>query len=74
VTLNDFYNQVSRKVDTKGTKINAAETRRVLAVGFALLSKQKPAVAADIIAKGLAAASKPARKKKAKRKTAKKKK
>ena len=36
--LSDFQNEVSRRVDTAGTKINVAETKRVLAVAFDVLA------------------------------------
>ena len=39
--LTDFYNEVSRRVDTGKTAINAAETRRVLSEAFLVLSKMK---------------------------------
>ena len=32
--LSEFQNEVSRRVDTAGTQINVAETKRVLAVAF----------------------------------------
>ncbi len=32
MNLNDLLNRVARKCDTKGTKINVAETRRVARV------------------------------------------
>ncbi|MEY4567236.1 MAG: hypothetical protein RLY14_2206, partial [Planctomycetota bacterium] len=44
--------------DTAGTKINAAETKRVLSEAFALLAKLDAADASDTIAKGLAAGKK----------------
>ena len=56
--LSDFYNEVSRKTDTKGTAINVAETKRVLATAFDLLAELPAADAADVVAKGLAAAMK----------------
>ena len=61
--LTDFYTQVSRRVDTGKTKINAAETRRVLSEAFMVLSKLKGPEMADVVAKGLA----PAARKKTKR-------
>jgi hypothetical protein len=58
VNLNDFYNEVSRRVDTDKTKINVAETKRVLSEAFKLLAEQDAASCADVIAKGLATAKK----------------
>ena len=51
--LNDIYNEVSRRADKQKIHINVAETKRVLACFFDVLENQKPAVAFDIIAKGL---------------------
>lgn len=80
MNLNAFYNEVAKRADTGGTSITAAETRRVLSEAFQVLGGQDAAVAADIVAKGLAAAAKKKLAKKAtkkkttkKRKTAKKK-
>ena len=67
--LTDFYTAVSKRVDTGGTSINAAETRRVLSEAFLVLNGLKASEAADVIAKGLGTAAK---KKPAKKKTAKK--
>ncbi len=53
VNLNDIYNQVAAKADTEGVKINAAETRRVLACFFDALEEYQPVDAFDFIAKGL---------------------
>lgn len=53
VSLNDFYNEVARRADKQKIQINVAETKRVLACFFDVLEDQKPAVAYDIIAKGL---------------------
>lgn len=58
MTLNDFYNEVSRKVDTGKTQINAAETKRVLSVMFTLLAKQDTATVFELVGKGLANAKK----------------
>ncbi|MCM2370658.1 hypothetical protein [Aporhodopirellula aestuarii] len=52
-TLNDLYNEVSRKADTDGLKISVAETKRVLACFFDVLEDYKPAEAFDFVAKGL---------------------
>ena len=53
LTLNDIYDQVSRKADTQGVKINVAETKRVLACFFDVLEDYKAADAFDFVAKGL---------------------
>ena len=58
--LTDYYNEVSRLVDTDKTKINVAETKRVLSVAFEVLNKLDAADMADTIAKGLAQAKKKA--------------
>jgi hypothetical protein len=52
-SLADIYNEVSRRADKQKIHINVAETKRVLACFFDVLENQKPAVAFDIIAKGL---------------------
>lgn len=56
--VTEFYNEVSRLVDTDKTKINVAETKRVLASAFLVLAKMDAADSADTIAKALAAAKK----------------
>ena len=56
--VNDFYNEVARRADTEGTKINVADTKRVLSQAFKLLNEMNAADAADTIAKALAAAAK----------------
>lgn len=58
MNLTDFYNEVSRQTDTKGTAINVAETKRVLACAFAVLQSLSCAEATNLVAKGLAAAAK----------------
>jgi hypothetical protein len=58
MTLNDFYNEVSRHTDTDTLQIGASETKRVLAVMFTLLAKMDTAEAVGIIAKGLENAKK----------------
>lgn len=55
--LTDFLNDVARRTDTDTLKINAADTRRVIAVFFDLLEDLKPEEAFDIVAKGLAQAA-----------------
>jgi hypothetical protein len=58
MNLTDFYNQVSRLADTDKTKINVADTKRVLSIAFAELEKMDASEMADTIAKGLAQAKK----------------
>ena len=58
MTVNDFYNEVARKVDTDKTKINAAETKRVLSEAFKLLAAMPAAEALDIVAKAVGTAAK----------------
>lgn len=59
--LNDFYDAVSRRGDTSKTKINVAETKRVLSEAFAVLAAMDAAECADTLAKGLAQAKKKAK-------------
>jgi hypothetical protein len=56
--INDFYNIVSRRVDTEGTAISAAETKRVLSEMFQVLAAMDAAELSDTLAKGLASAAK----------------
>jgi len=56
--LTDFYNEVAGLVDTETTKINVAETKRVLAMAFRVMEKMDAADLADTLAKGLAQAKK----------------
>lgn len=58
MNLTEFYNQVSRRVDTGKTSINVAETKRVLSEAFVVLSKMKAPEATSLIAKGIAAGAK----------------
>lgn len=58
MTLNEFYNEVSRRTDTDKTKINAAETRRVISEAFALLSGMSAADSSALVAKAIAAGAK----------------
>lgn len=53
LTLNDIYNQVAANADTQGVKINAAQTKRVIACFFDALEDYKAADAFDLVAKGL---------------------
>ena len=53
MTLTDFYNEVSRRTDTKGTKINVAETKRVLSEAFNLLASLPTEDAFSLIGSGL---------------------
>lgn len=57
-SLNAMYNEVSRRADTAGLKISAAETRRVLATFFDLLEDCDPRDAFAIVGAGLAEAGK----------------
>lgn len=52
-SLADLYNQVAARADTEGLQINAAESKRVLACLFDVLEDYSPAVAFDLVAKGL---------------------
>ena len=52
-TLNSIYNEVSRRADTAGLKISAAESSRVLATFFDLLEDLDPREAFAIVADGL---------------------
>ena len=58
MNINDFYNEVSRKVDTEKTQINAAETKRVLSEAFKILAAMPTAEAFDIISKSISNAAK----------------
>ena len=62
MTLTDFYNEVSRHTDTATTQINAAETKRVLAVAFQVLAQQDTTTVLTLVTKGLEAAKKKASK------------
>ena len=63
MTLTELYNEVSRRADTTGTKINVAETKRVLSEMFGVLSELNTDEAVAVVAAGL----KRNREKKAKR-------
>ncbi len=52
-SLNEIYNEVARRADKAKIQINVADTKRVLACFFDVMEDQKPAVAFDLIAKGL---------------------
>ena len=56
--LTDFYNEVSRTVDTDKTGITVAETKRVLSEAFIALAKMDAAEAFDTVNKGIATAKK----------------
>lgn len=56
--LSDFYNEVSRKVDTDKTKINVAETKRVLSEAFKVLAKLESSAMLEVLSKGIAYAAK----------------
>ena len=53
MTLTELYNEVSRRADTEGTKINVAETKRVLSEMFGVLSELKTDEAVAVVAAGL---------------------
>lgn len=53
VNLNDIYNEVARRADKEKIHINVAETKRVIACFFDVLEDQSPAMAFDVVAKGL---------------------
>lgn len=56
--LNDLYNEVSRRTDTDGTKINVAETSRCCAALFKVLAECHTEDALRLIARGLEVARK----------------
>lgn len=58
MTISDFYNEVSRKVDTDKTKINVAETKRVLSEAFKILAAMSAADAFDVVGKCITTAAK----------------
>ena len=60
--LTDFYNEVSRRVDTEKTSITVAETKRVLSEAFLVLAAMDAAEFADTVSKGVAQAKKKATK------------
>ena len=43
VNLSDFYDEISRRADTDGTKIDVATCKRVLACMFDVLGEQMEA-------------------------------
>jgi hypothetical protein len=51
--LTDFYNEVSRRTDTRGTKINVAETKRCISEAFNLLAELPSEEAFALVASGL---------------------
>ena len=51
--LSDLYNEVSRRTDTDGTKINVAETARCCASLFSVLAECEVDDALRLIARGL---------------------
>ena len=53
MTLTEMYNVVSRRADTAGTKINVAETNRVLSEMFGVLSELNTDEAVAVVAAGL---------------------
>ena len=61
MNLSQFYDAVSRKVDTDKTQINSAETKRVLSEAFKVLAKMNNATMLEVIARGVAHAAKKGR-------------
>lgn len=57
-SLKAAYDQVSRRVDTDGTRINVSETYRVLSEFFVYLSRLPSDEALQLVAKGIANAKK----------------
>jgi len=53
MTLNEFYSEVSRRADTAGTQINAADVSRVCSKFFEVLNEMKTNDALVLIARGL---------------------
>lgn len=53
MNLTNFYNEVSRRTDTRGTKINVAETKRCLSEAFNLLAELPSEEAFLLVANGL---------------------
>jgi hypothetical protein len=58
MNLSQFYDEVARRADTDKTKINAAETKRVLSEAFKVLAHMDSATMLEILAKGVANAKK----------------
>jgi hypothetical protein len=58
MTLSDFYDEVARRADTDKTKINVADTKRVLSEAFKVLCLLDATDLAEIMSKGLSAAKK----------------
>ena len=58
MNVNEFYNEVSRKVDTDKTAIGVAETKRVLSEAFKVLAALPTAEAFDVVAKAINNAAK----------------
>lgn len=57
-SLKAAYDQVSRRADTDGTKINVTETYRVLSEFFVYLSRLPSDEAFQLVGKGIANAKK----------------
>jgi hypothetical protein len=58
MNLNEIYDEISRRTDTEKTKINVAETKRVISELFKILAGMDAAGSAEIVSKGLSAAKK----------------
>ena len=52
-SLTEIYDNVARRADTAGVKINVSETKRVLACFFDVLEDYKASEAIDLVSKGL---------------------
>jgi hypothetical protein len=58
MNLSQFYDEVARHADTAKTKINAAETKRVLSEAFKILAHLDSTTMLEVLAKGVANAKK----------------
>jgi hypothetical protein len=61
MTLSEFYDEVARSADTAKTKIDVADTKRVLSEAFKVLCKLDAVTLAEVISKGLSTAKKKAK-------------
>lgn len=53
MTLQELYAEVSRRTDTDGTQINAADTSRVCAKLFEVLAEQAPPQLLQLVQMGI---------------------
>ena len=58
MNLSQFYDEVPCRVDTDKTRINAAETKRVLSEAFKGLAHMDSATMLEVLAKGVVNAKK----------------